>query len=226
MIRILVVSGYAEERARLNGILSQWPEFDISGMGRDAYDALNFVHLVKPDVALVDENPPILDCSGMILALKRWSPETKVIVLASSCNNQAVYKSIISGAAGYLLKDRDAEIVPGINWVYTGGTLISSEVASRAFENFSRAQPYPVQKQKVKITRKELELLTRIGKGLSNKEIAAELRLKDGTIRNYISMLLQKTGLRNRTEIALYVHRAGFAGSEWKISKKTVAIQS
>ncbi|MDR0451726.1 MAG: response regulator transcription factor [Treponema sp.] len=222
MIRVMVVSGHADERSRLNSILNQWPEFDISGMGRDAYDALNFAHSFKPDVALVDENPPILDCSGMVLALKRWSPNTKVIVLADSCDNQAVLKSIVNGAAGYLLKDRDAEIVPGINWVYRGGTLMGSEVVSRAFENSSGEQGHQNQKQRVKITRKELELMTRVGKGLSNKEIAAELRLKDGTIRNYISGLLQKTGLRNRTEIALYVYRSGIIGNEQKISKKTL----
>jgi DNA-binding NarL/FixJ family response regulator len=211
MIRIMVVSEHAEERARLNSILSQWPDFDASKPSKDSYDALYAARSFKPDVALVDEEPSILDCPGTVSALKRWSPHTRVIILARSPINQTVLKAITSGASGYVFKNRDADIVPAVIWVYQGGTLMSPEIALRAFENHS-GKKYPVQKQKLKITRIELELLTRIGKGLSNKEIAAELRLKNGTIRNYISVLLQKTSLRNRTEIALYVHRAGILG--------------
>ncbi|MDR1411806.1 MAG: response regulator, partial [Spirochaetaceae bacterium] len=156
MIQIMVVTGHEEDRARLAGILYQWPEFAISGLGRDAYDALTFARLFRPDIALVDEDLPILDCSEIVSALKRRSPDTRVIVLANSCDSRAVLKAIANGAAGYLLKDRDTEIIPGINSVYTGRALIGSEVIPRAFGDFPLGQMRP--RQRVKITRKELEL--------------------------------------------------------------------
>ncbi|MDR0708613.1 MAG: response regulator transcription factor [Spirochaetaceae bacterium] len=209
MIRIVVVSGFMEERERIHCILRQWPEFDILGLGKDAYDALQFARSSRPDVMLIDENPHILDCPKIVSAFRRWSPKTRVIILADSGNNQAVFKSILNGAAGYLLKGRDAEIVSGINWVYLGGMLMNPRIASRVFRYYSERQTRLNQEQITKMTRKEMRVLACIGKGFSNREIATELQLKNGTVRNYISMLLQKTGLRNRTEIALHVHDTG-----------------
>jgi DNA-binding NarL/FixJ family response regulator len=215
MIRVMVVSELMEERERIYRILRQWPEFDILGLGKDAYDALQFARSSRPDVVLIDENSPILDCSRVVSAFRRWSPKTSVIILAGSGNNRMVFESIINGAAGYLLKDRDAEIVPGINWVYMGGTLMTPRIMSRVlkYKYSSARQTRLSQKQKANMTRKEMKVLACIGRGLSNREIAAELRLKGGTIRNYISMLLQKTGLRNRTEIALHAHNTGLFGN-------------
>jgi DNA-binding NarL/FixJ family response regulator len=209
MIRIMVVSGFMEERERIRRILMQWPEFDILGLGKDAYDALQFARSSRPDIVLIDENPLILDCPGIVSAFRRWSPKTRVIILADSGNNRMIFKSILNGAAGYLLKSKDAEIVSGINWVYLGGMLMSPRIASRVFKYYSSRHSRLNQRQGTKMTRKEMKVLACIGKGFSNREIAAELQLKDGTVRNYISLLLQKTGLRNRTEIALHVHSTG-----------------
>jgi DNA-binding NarL/FixJ family response regulator len=210
----MIISEHAKERVKLGDILQQWPAFDISGLGKDGYDALHIGHLAQPDVALVDENPSFLDCSEIVLALKRWSPKTKVIVLTNSCDNQFVLKAISNGAAGYLLKSKDAEIVPGINWVYKGGSLMSPEIAARAFNMFAKEHLAVNWEQQAPLTRRQLELLIHIGKGLSNKEIAAILQLKNGTIRNYISILLQKMRLRNRTEMAVFAHRSGLIADE------------
>jgi DNA-binding NarL/FixJ family response regulator len=215
MIRVMVVSGLMEERERIYRILKQWPEFDILDMGKDAYDALRFARSSRPDVVLIDENPPILDCSKVVSTFRHWSPKTRVIILAGSGNNRMVFESILNGAAGYLLKGRDAEIVSGINWVYLGGTLMTPRIVSQIFKYkyFSARQIRLSQKQKPNMTRKEMKVLACIGRGLSNREIATELRLKGGTVRNYISMLLQKTGLRNRTEIALHAYNTGLFGN-------------
>ena len=216
MIRVIIVSEHTELRDRIAGILNQWPDFHVFTHGRDSYDALYAARTFLPHVALVDEEPSLLDCPGLVSALKRWSPETKVIVLASSPLSRPVLASIARGAAGYLLKGRDGDIIPAVIWVHHDGALMTAEVASRAFRPIPTAAPGFPGKGRLKITRTELGLLTRIGRGLSNKEIAAELRLKHGTVRNYISTLLRKTGLHSRTEIALFVHRAGILGDEWK----------
>jgi DNA-binding NarL/FixJ family response regulator len=224
----------------MSGILRQWPEFHVSGVGRDGYDAMQAGRLFQPDIALVGDDTPLLDCSEIVLALKRWSPKTKVIVLTGSCDNQLVLKAIGNGAAGYLFKNKDADIIPGIKLVYDGGSLMSPEVAARAFTMsplFRKLSPWPEApinlpagreerqlfhkeqsltdlKRALQITRKQLELLVCIGQGFSNKEIAAMLQLKNGTIRNYISILLRKTGRRNRTEMAIFAYQFGLVDDE------------
>jgi DNA-binding NarL/FixJ family response regulator len=217
MIRVMIVSKHAELRDRIAAILNQWPDFDVCARNRDSYDALYSARAFLPHVALVDEEPSLLDCPGLVSALKRWSPETRTIVLASPPPGRTVLASIACGAAGYLLKGRDADIIPAVIWVHHGGALMTAEAASRAFrQKAPAAAPALPGKPDFKITRTELGLLTRIGRGLSDKEIAAELRLRHGTVRNRVSALLRKTGLRSRTEIALFVHRAGILGDERK----------
>ena len=214
MIRVMIVSEHAELRDRIAGILNQWPDFDVSADNKDSYDALYSARAFLPHVALVDEDPSLLDCPGLVAALKRWSPDTRTIVLAASPPSRAVLNSIAGGAAGYVIKGRDGDIVPAVAWVHGGGVLMTAEIASRAFENAAGKKPPPPQKQNLHLTRTELELLTRIGRGLSDKEIASELRLKNGTVRNHVSVLLRKTGLHSRTEAALFAHRAGLLGGE------------
>ena len=214
MIRVMIVSEHAELRDRIAGVLNQWPDFDVCARNKDSYDALYSARALLPHVALVDEEPSLLDCPGLVAALKRWSPDTRAVVLAASPLSRVVLNSIACGAAGYVLKGRDGDVDPAVVWVHGGGILMTAEVASRAFENVSGRKPPPPQKQSLHLTRTELELLTRIGRGLSDKEIAAELRLKNGTVRNRVSVLLRKTGLRSRTEVALFVHRAGLLDGE------------
>ncbi|MDR2784682.1 MAG: response regulator transcription factor, partial [Treponema sp.] len=116
---------------------------------------------------------------------------------------------IAGGAAGYILKGRDTDIIPAVIWVHQGGALMSAEAASRAY---GTARPAPARTPRFSGTGTELDLLARIGRGLSDKEIARELRLKSGTVRSRVSALLRKTGLRSRTEMALFARRAGIPG--------------
>jgi two-component system response regulator DevR len=208
----MIVSPHEGVRAHIADILGQWPDFEVSSQEKDSYAALYAARAFKPHVALVDEEPSLLDCPALVSALKRWSPHTRAVVLASRPDNRTVLNSIAGGAAGYVLKEKDTDLIPAVVWVRQGGALMTAEVASRAFGNAPGGKAPPPGKLDLKVTRAELNLLARIGKGLSNKEIAAELCLKDSTIRNYVSALLRKTGLRSRTEIALFVHCAGILG--------------
>jgi DNA-binding NarL/FixJ family response regulator len=214
MIRVMIVSEHAALRARIAGVLNQWPDFDVSSRGRDSYDALCSARACPPHVALVDEDPSLLDCPGLVAALRRRSPATRVIVLASSTESRAVLRSVAAGAAGALLKGRDDDIVPAVVWVHRGGVLMDPGAVSRAFRDAPAGKPPALPERMPGITRAELELLARVGRGLSDKEIAAELRLKHGTVRNRVSALLRKTGLKSRTEIALFALRAGVLGGE------------
>ncbi|MDR0709529.1 MAG: response regulator transcription factor [Spirochaetaceae bacterium] len=214
MIRVMIVSGHAGLRARIAGVLNQWPGFEVSAGSRDSYDALYAARAFLPHVALLDEDPSLLGCPGLVAALKRWSPATRSVVLAASPAGRAVLDSVAAGAAGYVLKGRDADIVPAVLWAHRGGVLMTAEAAARAFGKTPGGKPPRPRGRNPGLTRADLEILVRVGRGLSGKEIAAELRLKHGTVRNRVSALLRKTGLKSRTEIALFAHRAGILGGE------------
>jgi DNA-binding NarL/FixJ family response regulator len=227
MIRVVVV---AENRTELDAIhryLGCQSDFELVGCGIDGYDAIHLVAAKKPDIALLDEQLPMMDAAEATLSLKRWSPQTRVIILTCNPNNLRVLRAISNGAAGYIKKNSGLEVFrAGIRIVYWGCTLMTPEIAAKAFGMFPailRKIPdapkfIPQSKKSVilpgNISRQELRLITYIGRGLSNKEIAASLRLSSGTIRNTISVILQKTGLRNRTQVAIYAYTIGLVAIE------------
>ncbi|MDR3336254.1 MAG: response regulator transcription factor [Treponema sp.] len=209
MIRIIIA---AEEEVRKNfsDILRCWPEFEIAGQARDGYDLIRLANAIQPEIALVDEKFPFLDGVELTSALNHRSPNTNVIILTKNPLAPAVLSAINHGAAGYLMKNaQPTQIIAGIKYVHSGGSLISRDVAVKAFSKGSEPRKDGKAKNRIKMTRQELRLMACIGQGFSNKEIAQALKLQNGTIRNYISAILQKTGFRNRTEVAIYAHNMG-----------------
>jgi DNA-binding NarL/FixJ family response regulator len=207
MLRIMIVSKHAGERERLAAILGQWPGFGAPALCRDSYDALHAARSSPPHVALVGEEPSILGCPELVSALKRWSPRTRVIVLASSPGSRAALKSVAAGAAGYLLREREAAVIPAVFWVLRGGSLLAPEDIPRAGGRGEAPPP-----GKPAATRAEMGVLACLGRGLSNREAAAELGLKEGTVRGYVSRLLRKAGLRSRAQIAVSAYLSGMPG--------------
>jgi DNA-binding NarL/FixJ family response regulator len=217
MIRIVIVSDKDTERGRIRAFLVSQLDFKILGEGKDGYELLKLVCDLKPDIALVDERLPFLDRTDIIPVLKRRSPETGAIILASYSENHQVLKAISEGASGCLLKDSGQDrFIAGIRTVYNGGSLMTPEIALKAFMMF-RNEPRDVPLLPAPFTnlpRIELQVTKCIAKGLSNKEIAAKLCFKEGTVRNYITAVFQRTGLKNRTQVALRAREAGFRAEE------------
>jgi DNA-binding NarL/FixJ family response regulator len=222
MIRIVVVGSEPPERDSLRVMLGSQPDFELAGSGYDGYDAIQLVTDLKPDIAILDERLPILDGALAIPSLKARSPKTGIIILTAFHEDELVLRAISDGAAGYLRKDTEAgQIALGVRIVHGGGTLMSPEIAAKAFRMFSTialgrnnfprdgpdlltAPPLPAN-----ISRLDLQLIAYLGQGLSNKEIGEALHRTEGTIRNYITSVLQKTGLRDRTQVAIYAWAIG-----------------
>lgn len=215
MIRVALVDDQEMVRDSLRILLSAQPDLEVVGVGKDGYDALRLVDTLKPDVLLLDIRMPIMDGVEATAALKRKCPATAVILLTTFDDDEYVLKAIRNGASGYLLKSAGMDELAGaIRTVHAGGSLMTPEIATKAFRLFSelartggsgesgRAIPSD-------LSRMELQIVALIGGGLSNKEVAAELGLGEGTVRNYISGILQKTGLRDRTQIAIFAVRNG-----------------
>jgi DNA-binding NarL/FixJ family response regulator len=222
MIRIVIISGQDSERYAIQKFVGSQSDISIVGHGRDGYDVLKIVPRLKPDIVLLDETLPMIDGAEIISILKYRSPKTRIIILTSSKENLRVLKAISHGASGYLLKkNRQEKIIAGIKTVYNGGCLMTPEIAAKAFRMFPnvsqsdrkasffsapKGTPFPPHSN---LSRQELQIIICITKGLSNKEIGKDLGLKEGTVRNYITSILEKTGLKNRTQIAVYAYKAG-----------------
>jgi len=224
MIRIAIVDDQEMVRDSLRILLSAQDDFAVVGIGKDGYDALKLVSDLRPDVLLLDIRMPVMDGVEATATLKLRSPATAIIILTTFDDDEYVLNAIRNGASGYLLKSAEMnELAAAIRTVHAGGSLMTPEVATKAFRLFSELardagngkmdkhgghedEPMPAS-----ITRMEIQIMTWIGHGLANKEVAQKMALSEGTVRNYISAILQKTGLRDRTQIAIFAVRHGLA---------------
>jgi DNA-binding NarL/FixJ family response regulator len=204
--------------------IASQPDISILAQGRDGYDALKLVPRLKPDIVLLDEILPLGDCAEITMTLRYRSPKTGIIILTLS-QNLRVLKAISYGASGYLLKNtRQDHFIAGIRTVYHGGCLMTQETAAKAFRMFPDANRdipkttiLPARKEPSfprhsNLSRQETHIIRCVSKGFSNREIGDHLTLKEGTVRNYITSILEKTGLKNRTQIAVYAYSAGLMG--------------
>jgi DNA-binding NarL/FixJ family response regulator len=155
--------------------------------------------------------------------IKSKSPQTNVIVLSATHEEESMLKAICSGVSGFLSVNTSPELfIDGIRMVYNGGSLISAELFAKAYNRFSDINAKRSKLNWVEnhmsdeesrllnnFTRIELEVIIQIGRGFSNQEIADVFSLKEGTIRNHVTSILQKTGFRNRTQIAIYAFTIG-----------------
>jgi DNA-binding NarL/FixJ family response regulator len=215
MIKIVLVDSQEEHRRSLFTCLSCQKDFFLAGLGKDGYEAIRLVEMYKPDIALLELELPLINGIKAAFLLKHRAPSTSVIILSSGGNHRNILRAFSSCIAGYISKATSPELLnDAIRVVYHGGKLISSEIADQLSRSFT-AGIFPGEPRKaivpISISYTELEIMGRIGRGLSNREIAEQLSLREGTVRNYISALLQKIGLHDRTQIAIYALRHDLA---------------
>lgn len=222
MIKIVIVDGQAVYRDDLLVVLSAYNDFEIIGIGKDGYEAIKLTVDLRPDIVLMDIHLPLIDGVKVAAILKHRSPSTSVIIMTNFDHKEYVQQAIRSGVAGYLVKETDKDYLAGvIRVVYNGDCFLSPKIVTGIFHCISTI-PYKTplrvsendKFQLSKISDIEILIITYIGQGLSNKEIAEKLTLKEGTIRNHISSILHKTKLRDRTQIAIHAITQGFIANE------------
>jgi DNA-binding NarL/FixJ family response regulator len=222
MINIVVIDGKEKCRTSIKELLSTEKDFEVLGVGKDGYDALRLAETLKPAIIMLDINLPFIDGVKATSILKNRFPEISIIILTSVDDDEQVLSTICNGASGYILKCLDMEkLADMIRVIYNGGSFMTPQIATKVFRMFSklakdRYNPqnhHPVQKKSPslpsKISKIELQIIIFIGQGLSNREIAEKIQLREGTIRNYITSILQKIALRDRTQIAIYALQQG-----------------
>lgn len=202
-IRILVVEDQAVVRDGIVAILSLQPDVDVVGQAEDGIQAVEMVKEMLPDVILLDLVMPRRDGIATIPKILEVQPEAKILVLTSFADSERVFMAIKAGATGYLLKDDTREqLMQAIHDVSKGQASLHPSIAMKVIHEINH--PAELMYTADPLTPRELETLRLIARGLSNSEIAAELVVHERTIAKYVSRILEKLHLANRTQAALY----------------------
>lgn len=215
MIRVLIVDDQELFRESLKVVLSVSPGVEVIGAASGVQEALKAAANLRPDVVLMDIRMPGMDgVEGTRLFKERW-PDMKVVVLTTFDDDEYVFGALKNGASGYLLKGSSvSELSKAIQIVHEGGAMLNPEIASKAIRQFSSmakgSASLQVDRQgEAELSRGERQVIQAVGRGLSNKEIAGELCLSEGTVRNAISGILSKLDLRDRTQLAIWAVQTG-----------------
>lgn len=212
-IRVLLVDDQRLMREGLATLLELEPDLNVVGEAANGEEALVQVEALRPHVVLMDVRMPGMDGVEATRRLHiRW-PEIKVIILTTFDEDEYVFEGLRAGALGYLLKAISSEeLAAAIRTVYSGAALIDPQVTRKVVEEFARlAQPARSLEAGLPepLSERELEILKLLARGLTNREIANHLFLAEGTVKNYVTNVLQKIGARDRTLAALRAKELG-----------------
>ena len=210
-IRLLVVDDQTVVREGLVAILGYYSDIEVIAQAADGIQAIEIVKREKPDVVLLDMVMPNQDGLATIPKIRDLAPDTRILVVTGYAENDLVYQAIKAGALGYILKDatRD-QLLQAIRDVAQGRASLQPSIAVKLIQEINH--PSELLYTEDPLTRRELDTIRLIARGLSNQEIAAELVVNERTIAKYVSSILDKLHLANRTQAALYALREGITG--------------
>ena len=215
MIRVLIVDDQELFRESLKVVLGVSENIQVTDAVSGVAQALASAEKKLPDVVLMDIRMPGMDgVEGTRLFKKRW-PDIKIIVLTTFDDDDYIFGALKYGASGYLLKGSSiSKLSESIRIAYEDGAIITPTVATKVLQQFSSMAQHSsrlqVDREAVRdISKNEWQIIQTVGSGMSNKEIARELSLSEGTVRNSISSILFKLGLRDRTQLAIWAVQTG-----------------
>ncbi len=204
MIKLLVCEDQTLVRQGLVSILRLEPEMDVVGEAANGAEAVEKVGELNPDIVLMDVRMPIVDGVEATRTITGQYPTTRVIILTTYDYEEYVFEGVKAGAMGYVLKDTAApDLVNTIRRVYGGETFIQPAVASKILFEFakgSRGIQKPATPEYESLSEREIAIISRLAQGMSNREVADDLALAEGTVRNYVSVILSKLHAANRIQ--------------------------
>ncbi len=213
-IRVLLVDDQALFREGLETLLSVHKDIQIVGLASNGREAVDVAAQVHPDVVLMDVRMPVLDGVRATRLLLETLPGCRVIVLTTFDDDEYIFDALRAGAAGYLLKDvASARLVDAIRATARGESILEPSVAAKVIAEFTRVSSMVPSAQMAQLveplSERELEILTLIARGGSNKEIADQLFIAEGTVKNHVTHILGKLDVRDRTQAALKARELG-----------------
>lgn len=214
-IRLLVVDDHEVVRQGLVALLGRRDGFQVVGEAGTAAEAVESARRLQPDIVVMDVRLP--DGTGIEACreIRAELPGTRVVMLTSYPEEEAVLSAIVAGASGYLLKQiRGRDLVAALETVGRGGSLLDPAVTEKVLERVRRLASGPVADELSQLTAQERKILALVAEGKTNKEIASEIFLSDKTVKNYVSSILAKLNLERRAQAAAFVakHRIDGGG--------------
>lgn len=210
-VRVVLVDDHALFRRGLELVLAGESDIEVVGQAGDGDEAVRMVRDLAPDVVLMDVRMPRMSGIDAARVIRETVPGTKIIMLTVSDDEADLFAAIRAGANGYLLKEVSIDEVAGaVRAVTRGHSLVSPSMASKLLVEFNSLSERAEERQRVgtpKLTERELEVLTLVASGLSNRDIATQLYISENTVKNHIRNMLEKLGLHSRMEAVIYAMR-------------------
>jgi DNA-binding NarL/FixJ family response regulator len=199
-IKVLIVDDHPVVRIGLRTMLDSEDNISVIGMAESGSEAMKEVQRALPDVVLMDLRMPEMEGTKAIAELRRIQPDLRILVLTNYESDEYIFRALQAGAMGYLLKSTpQAEIVAAVEMIHANQRCIPSSIQERLPEMIGR----------VVLSQREIEVLTLVAMGKSNKEIAQSLSISDKTARNHVTSCLEKLGADDRTEAATTALKRG-----------------
>ena len=205
MMKITITDDDAIVVSSLKTILEMSGEITVLGTGNNGEEAIKLFDAYQPEIVLIDIQMPVmtgLEAAEKIIA---ENPEAKVLFLTTFADDSYIFKALSIGAKGYILKQDFDNILPALKAVYSGQNVFGTDIVARLTNLTSNSEELDY--DAFDITEKEQEVILLVAEGLNNKEISAKLHLSEGTVRNYLSSILVKLDLRDRTQLAIWYYQ-------------------
>lgn len=207
MIQILLVDDQYIIRQGLKTMLESNPDMQVIGEAENGQRAIDQIPLLQPDIVLMDIRMPIMDGVAATGAIAQLYPDLKILILTTFDDDEYVSKAMRLGAKGYLLKDTEPdELAMAIRTVIKGHTQLGPGLFEKAITPTSSVPTISPPSELAQLTPRELEVLKLIAAGSNNREIAEVLFLSENTVKNYVTNILSRLNLRDRTQAALFAH--------------------
>jgi len=210
MIRVAICDDQEIVCQGLSTILNNDPDIQVVGTANNGFEVLELVEKQQPDLVLMDLKMPEMNGIQATQKIKSTYPQVKVLVLTTYDDDEWLFDAIRAGAAGYLLKDTPSTtIIQAIKGTLDGETYLDPNIAGKVMSSAARQNQTPVSRFQIQLSEREMEVLQLMARGLTNADIARELYLSEGTVRNYTSTILTKLGVNDRTQAVIAALRYG-----------------
>src|SRR5436189_2588239 len=210
MIKVLIADDHKMFRQGLRMLFEMEPDIKIVGEARDGLEVQEMARTLEPDVILMDINMPGADGVEATRQILKLQPDLSIIILTMFREDEHVFQAIRAGAKGYVLKDADSvEVVRALRTVASGASVLDPAMTAKVFSQFRLMAEQGERGNREGLTDRELEILTLIAQGDSNRQIGEKLHLSEKTIKNYVTSIFQKLQMNDRTQAAVYAVQHG-----------------